>query len=143
MPTWSSHTEIAWSQGFIIVRLMFLPPFTSDRTCGPAGGGDESERGWLSLGGHRYGFDAQPNGSIRPLLARLGGTFFALGFLLQCDPSVRDLQQHGAMFFRHRHCQTLTFLRESPVRCGVTHRCPPTPVWGELNRNFGFLFTKI
>jgi hypothetical protein len=68
------------------------------------------------------------HGSIRPSFARLGETFFVFGFLLQFDPSVRDLQQHGSMFFRHRHCQTLTFLRESPVRCGVTHRSPPTSV---------------
>jgi hypothetical protein len=82
-------------------------------------------------------------GSIRLSFARWEETFFAFGFLLQFDPSVRDLQQRCAMFFRHRHCQTLTFLRESPVRCGVTHRCPPIPAWRELSRNFGFLFTKI
>jgi hypothetical protein len=86
---------------------------------------------------------ARLHGSFRASFARSGETFFAFSFLLQFDPSLRDFQQHRSMFFRHRHCQTPTFLGESPVRCGVTHRCPPIPAWGELSRNFGFLFTKI
>ena len=44
-----------------------------------------------------------------------------------------------------KRCVARGDLRESPVRCGVTHRCPPIPAWRELiiSRNFGFLFTKI
>ena len=50
MPTWSSHTEIAGSHGFVIVRLMFLAPFIDDLTCGPAGGGDRSAVGYSLRG---------------------------------------------------------------------------------------------
>ena len=74
----------------------------------------------------------RPHGSVRASFARSGETFFAFGFLLQFEPSFRHLPQHGSMFFRHRHCQTLTFLRESPVPCGVTHRCCPPPQRGRV-----------